>query len=104
MEHSLKNARLLSRALEATGWYRCVSHIHRRLGDYQYRRGEPVSHESETSEGYNPGLPVVAFTFTDEVKKARPDLQQVAVSNLLRAKQYIIPSKNSSASKPKALH
>ena len=94
MEHSLKNARLLSRALEGTGWYRCVSHIHRKKGDYEYRRGEELSHETETSEGYNPGLPVVAFTFTDELKKACPNLAQVAVSNLLRAKQYIIPSTN----------
>lgn len=34
MENALSNARLLSRALEATGWFRCVSDIHR----YDYER------------------------------------------------------------------
>ena len=96
MENSLANARLLSRALERTGWYRCVSDIHRKKGDLEYVREKAMKDpfkESETSEAYNAGLPVVAFTFTEEFKKEYPKVKQVAVSNLLRAKQYIIPSK-----------
>lgn len=93
MENVLANARLLSRALEATGWYRCLSDIHRKNGDYFYEKGKPFYTESQTSAGYNPGLPVVAFAFTEEFKKQNPHIKQASVSNLLRAKQYIIPSK-----------
>ena len=96
MENSLANARLLSRALEATGWYKCVSDIHRKKGDFFYEREAALNKPftaGDTSEAYNPGLPVVAFTLTDEFKKKYPHIKQVAVSNLLRAKQYIIPSK-----------
>jgi len=94
MENALANARLLSKALEATGWFRCVSDIHRPKGQFEFKKGEPVfGRDDETSADYNAGLPVVAFTLSDEFKKDYPHVKQVAVSNLLRAKQYIIPSK-----------
>jgi glutamate decarboxylase len=93
MENTLANARLLSRALEYTGWYRCVSDIHRKKGDFKYEKGKKPYEEGETSADYNAGLPVVAFTLTDEFHKDYPHVKQEAVSNLLRAKQYIIPSK-----------
>jgi glutamate decarboxylase len=96
MENSLANARLLSRALERTGWYRCISDIHRKKGDFYYNQKNAMDSpyiEGETSDHYNPGLPVVAFTLTDEFKEKYPHVKQAAVSNLLRAKQYIIPSK-----------
>ena len=35
---------------------------------------------------------MVAFTLSDDFKKDYPHVKQVAVSNLLRAKQYIIPN------------
>lgn len=92
MEGALANARLLSRALEATGWYRCVSDIHRRKGIYHYEPNVEAWCDSERSDAYNAGLPVVAFTFSDEFKKEHPDIKQVSVSNLLRAKQYIVPN------------
>lgn len=94
MENALANARLLSRALEATGWYRCVSDIHRKKGDFEYTQGRPVFEDSESSADYNAGLPVVAFTFTEDFKKKNPHIKQVSISNLLRAKQYIVPSKS----------
>jgi glutamate decarboxylase len=93
MEHTLANARLLSNALEATGWYRCVSDIHRKKGVYEFHNGETAFEGGETSEDYNAGLPVVAFKFSDEFKAKNPKIKQASVSNLLRAKQYIIPSK-----------
>jgi glutamate decarboxylase len=96
MENALSNARLLSRALEATGWYRCVSDIHRKNGQFEYDREQAMNNpyeEGPTSQAYNAGLPVVAFTLTDEFKKTYPHVKQAAVSNVLRAKQYIIPSK-----------
>ncbi|EDU49068.1 glutamate decarboxylase 2 [Pyrenophora tritici-repentis Pt-1C-BFP] len=76
----------------AGGWYRCVSDIHRKKGDLKYEKGKKQYEEGETSADYNAGLPVVAFTLTDDFHKEFPHVKQEAVSNLLRAKQYIIPN------------
>jgi len=92
MENTLSNARLLSRALEHTGWYRCVSDIHRKKGDLKYEKGKEQYTSGETSADYNAGLPVVAFCLTNEFKEKFPHVKQESVSNLLRAKQYIIPN------------
>ena len=35
MENCMSNARLLSKSLEATGWYTCVSDIHRKKGEHK---------------------------------------------------------------------
>lgn len=97
MENALSNARLLSKSLEATGWYRCVSDIHRPKGQHEYKKGEIApTKDGETSADYNAGLPVVAFCLTDEFKAKYPHVKQASVSNLLRAKQYIIPSESTS--------
>ncbi|KAA8569567.1 hypothetical protein EYC84_001180 [Monilinia fructicola] len=94
MENCMSNARLLSKSLEATGWYTCVSDIHRQKGEHTFKgTNAPVfGKEDETSAEYNAGLPVVAFRFSDEFKKEFPHLKQETISNLLRAKQYIIPN------------
>jgi glutamate decarboxylase len=92
MEHVLSNARLLSNALESTGWFECVSDIHRPKGSYYLEKGKSEETESETSEAYNPGLPVVAFCFTKEFVKEFPHAKQESLSKLLRVKGYIIPS------------
>ncbi|KAF2462986.1 glutamate decarboxylase [Lindgomyces ingoldianus] len=92
MENTLANARLLSRALEGTGWFRCISDIHRKQGDHKYEKGKRQFEEGQNSADYNAGLPVVAFTVSDDFKKDYPHVKQAAVSNLLRAKQYIIPN------------
>ena len=106
MENALANARLLSKALESTGWYRCVSDIHRPKGQLEYKKGQvDQGKDGETSADYNAGLPVVAFTLSDDFKRDYPHVKQVSISNLLRAKQYIIPSKYScSNKKPFPLH
>ena len=99
MENALANARVLSRSLEASGWYYCVSDIHRPRG----REGiletaaKEIGTKGDTSEDYVAGLPVVAFRLSDDFKTQYPHIKQVAVSNLLRAKQYIIPSKSATA-------
>jgi len=94
MENCLANARLLSKSLEATGWYTCISDIHRKKGDHAFKgiKEAVFGTEDETSADYNAGLPVVAFRFSDEFKKEFPYIKQEAVSTLLRSKQYIIPN------------
>jgi glutamate decarboxylase len=105
MENALSNARLLSKSLEATGWYYCVSDIHRPKGQHEYQKGVIApTKEGETSADYNAGLPVVAFSLTDEFKQKYPHVKQVSVSNLLRAKQYIIPSKSHKFFRPPPQH
>ncbi|CZR51631.1 glutamate decarboxylase 2 [Phialocephala subalpina] len=94
MENCMSNARLLSKSLEATGWYTCCSDIHRKKGVHTFGgvKEAVFGKEDETSADYNAGLPVVAFRFSDDFKKEFPHIKQVDVSNLLRAKQYIIPN------------
>lgn len=84
MENALSNARLLSRALEATGWYECKSDIHRRKGEHKYIKGNQPYDEDEKSSAYNAGLPVVAFSFSEDFKKEYPHVKQEAVSKLVR--------------------
>lgn len=101
MHNALCNARLLSKALEASGWYTCVSDIHRKYdnwgGEAQSKLGV-ISHDD--ARLYNPGLPVVAFHLSDEFRKEYPHVKQQAVSTLLRVKGYIIPSRFSPLTHP----
>lgn len=69
-----------------------MSDIHRKKGDHKHVKDKEEYEESENSADYNAGLPVVAFTLSDDFKKDYPHVKQESVSNLLRAKQYIIPS------------
>ncbi|PGH13368.1 glutamate decarboxylase [Polytolypa hystricis UAMH7299] len=95
MENCLANARLLSKALERTGWFVCMSGIHRKKGELAMQVIKGALHHNprgETSKDYNPGLPVVAFRFSDEFRQKFPHVKQDSVSMLLRAKQYIIPN------------
>lgn len=94
MENCLSNARLLSKALEASGWYACVSDIHRKTGEHGRKGPEEMKEgPDESSAKYNAGLPVVTFRLSDQFKKEFPHVKQESISTLLRAKQYIIPSK-----------
>ncbi|KAK1758576.1 pyridoxal phosphate-dependent transferase [Echria macrotheca] len=108
MENCLANARLLSKSLEATGWYTCLSDIHRRVSgggtsgasdvkDAVKKTVSAVSgggsgESSDTSAAYIAGLPVVSFRFTDDFKSQYPHIKQETVSLLLRARQWIIPN------------
>jgi glutamate decarboxylase len=76
MENALANARLLSKALESSGWYRCVSDIHRPKGQLEYKKGEIYEgREGETSADYNAGLPVVAIHSHRRVPREVPARQ-----------------------------
>ncbi|KAI2637780.1 glutamate decarboxylase [Hypomontagnella submonticulosa] len=96
MENCLRNARLLSKSLEATGWYTCVSDIHRRptvaSGVLSGAKHAVLGEEGETSADYVAGLPVVSFRLTDEFQREFPHIKQESVSFLMRARQWIIPN------------
>ncbi|KAK9895308.1 glutamate decarboxylase [Cystobasidium minutum MCA 4210] len=85
--NDLANARLLSRALEKSTYFKCISEIHKGPDGSdvpQDKRGDPSS--------YAPGLPVVAYTFSDAFKKKYPDIQQNWIQTLLRARGWISPN------------
>jgi glutamate decarboxylase len=81
----LKNARLLSRALEASRYYKVLSDIHR-------SKDGSSNFNEEDVENYVPGLPVVSFRFTDEFKEKHPGLDQKWIQTLLRSKGWIVPN------------
>jgi len=83
----MKNARLLSRALEKTGYYTVISDIHRRVGAQ-----DPLGIDDADFEAYEPGLPVVAFRFSDKFKELHPEVEQKWIQTLLRAKGWIVPN------------
>ena len=96
MENCLRNARVLSKSLEATGWYTCLSDVHRRTSSAQSALTDAktavLGEEGETSGDYVAGLPVVSFRFTDEFRRQFPHIKQESVSLLMRARQWIIPN------------
>ncbi|ORY87112.1 putative glutamate decarboxylase [Protomyces lactucae-debilis] len=93
----LENARVLSVALEATGYFECVSDVHRKKGEFLYNT-KALSDGSEKVAGdvdpgdFNPALPVVAFRLTDEFSKKYPHVKQAAISTFMRVKQWITPN------------
>jgi len=93
MENSLRNARTLSKCLEETGWYWCVSDIHRKKGVFSIEEAanNKVYEGSEASD-YNAGLPVVSFRFSKEFKEKYKHVKQASVSILLRGKGWIVPN------------
>ncbi|CEL60368.1 glutamate decarboxylase [Rhizoctonia solani AG-1 IB] len=92
----LRNARLLSRALERSGYFTCVSNIHRKLGTTKgitQALAETITgFDEDDAEYYERGLPVVSFRFTDKFRQEYPNVKQVWIQNLLRAKQWIVPN------------
>ncbi|EIW85268.1 glutamate decarboxylase [Coniophora puteana RWD-64-598 SS2] len=89
----LRNARVLSRALERTGWYQVLSDIHR-LKSTALVQGTQVTLglDEENVENYTEGLPVVSFRFKDDFKQQYPEVQQKWVQTLLRVKGWIVPN------------
>ncbi|KDQ06535.1 hypothetical protein BOTBODRAFT_39537 [Botryobasidium botryosum FD-172 SS1] len=98
----LKNARLLSRALELSGYYTVLSNIHRPLGTTPSMAskiaqavgagsGEADAYDDK-AESYERGLPVVTFRFTDKFKEQYPHIKQEWMQTLLRCKQWIVPN------------
>jgi len=86
----LKNARTLSRALERSGYFAVLSDIHRLVGG----SGDTTARSANEGdvELYEPGLPVVAFRFSDDFQQKHPDIRQKWIQTLLRTKGWIVPN------------
>lgn len=99
-DSSMQNARLLSKFLEDTRYFEVLSVIHKPLSEadrrevYQLEHDKNVTHKEKeiANERYCPGLPVVAFRFSDEFRKSYPDIPQIMISLLLRNKGFIVPN------------
>ncbi|SJL00144.1 related to glutamate decarboxylase [Armillaria ostoyae] len=89
--NDLANARLLSRALEKSGYYTVLSDIHRPAPNVQSTVKHAIGADSNV-ENYMAGLPVVSFRFTDEFQERYPEVQQRWIQTLLRAKGWIVPN------------
>ncbi|KAJ6513906.1 glutamate decarboxylase [Mycena vitilis] len=88
----LKNARLLSRALENSKYYTVLSDIHRYDPARSIGASVKAVVDEQDVESYVPGLPVVAFRFSDELQQQYPEIQQKWIQTLLRAKGWIVPN------------
>ncbi|KAF7761444.1 hypothetical protein Agabi119p4_9436 [Agaricus bisporus var. burnettii] len=80
----LRNARMLSRALNGT-YFKVLSSIHLPVHE---DRGDDVP------EHYRSGLPVVSFRLSDEFKKENPQVEQKWIQTLLKTKGWIVPNYN----------
>ncbi|KAF8799749.1 glutamate decarboxylase [Phlegmacium glaucopus] len=82
----LRNARLLSRALENT-YFTVLSDVHHPIDTAN-------SNDIDNPEHYEAGLPVVAFKLSDEYMKENPHVKQVWIQTMLKTKGWIVPNYN----------
>ncbi|TDL19632.1 glutamate decarboxylase, partial [Rickenella mellea] len=93
----LKNARLLSRALEGT-YFTVLSNVHKPASPPAagaaglVKKAADVLYDEEDPERYQRGLPVVSFRLSDEFMKENPNIKQEWISIMLRAKGWIVPN------------
>jgi len=87
----LKNARMLSRALEKSGYYEVLSDIHR-SDSSSIVEDLKLKIDQEDVESYIPGLPVVSFRFSEAFRTKYPDVNQKWIQTLLRSKGWIVPN------------
>lgn len=100
MENCLRNARLLARSLERTGWYHVVSDPHRPVagskqkveGQLAIAREKGVEPEDITSKDFVPCLPVIGFRLSDQFQKEFPYVKQDSIAMMMRAREWIIPN------------
>ncbi|KAF7304696.1 Glutamate decarboxylase [Mycena kentingensis (nom. inval.)] len=90
--NDLKNARLLSRALENSEYYTVLSDIHRPDPKRSVGASVKAAIDSDDVESYCAGLPVVAFRFSDKLRAEHPEVQQKWIQTLLRVKGWIVPN------------
>ncbi|EMG49513.1 GAD1 Glutamate decarboxylase [Candida maltosa Xu316] len=96
----MTNARLLSTYLEASKYFEVLSVIHHKLTPeekkHKFTREVDDKHLDSKlytiNEDFQPGLPVVAFRFSKELRNEYPELPQELFSSLLRKRGYIVPN------------
>ncbi|TIC01752.1 glutamate decarboxylase [Wallemia mellicola] len=85
LENDLANARMLARALEASGYFEVLSDNHRPADGRK-------TDDNSLAEFYTPSLPVVAFKWTDKFKSEHPHLEQKWLQILMKTKGWILPN------------
>ncbi|GMK56816.1 hypothetical protein CspeluHIS016_0306560 [Cutaneotrichosporon spelunceum] len=90
----LIRARVLSRALERSGYFVCLSNIHKPVerDSVLHKVVQELKITDNQPAYYQAGLPVVSFRFTDELKKTYPHLKQEWIQSQLRAIGWIVPN------------
>lgn len=94
-ESCISNARLLLEYLVDSQYFDVISVIHKKISPEDAKRlyTRDCNHEYDCpAEEYYPGLPVVAFTFSESFKKACPTVPQSILSYMLRNKGFIVPN------------
>jgi glutamate decarboxylase len=100
MQNDLTKARIISRALENSGYFVVLSQIHKAKptgvleslnSAAKAIKSGHTPYNEEDAEYYLEGLPVVSFRFTDEIKQKYPNLQQAWVQKQLRGIGWIVP-------------
>lgn len=103
--NDLRNARLLSRALERSEYYTVLSDIHRKVDGVVGAVQEVGISEDDVEvrpttfqivlrclisigQIYEHGLPVVSFRFSDKFQEKYPEIQQKWIQTLLRVKGW----------------
>ncbi|KAI0216350.1 glutamate decarboxylase gad1, partial [Massospora cicadina] len=89
MRSCLHSARYLSRALEQSKLFLVFSDVHRLIGKYSHN--SEMDSKSYLLDEYNAGLPLVAFTVSDELRKLVPGIDVADISGLVRTKGWLIP-------------
>lgn len=93
----IDNARLLSQFLEETTYFEVLSVIHKPIKGVEkakiYTRESTDEDEKKPKQqDYHPGLPVVAFRFTKEIREKYPEIPQQLFAHMLRNKGFIVPN------------
>ncbi|CAD1810828.1 glutamate decarboxylase [Candida parapsilosis] len=92
----LSNARLLSNYLDKSTYFDVVSVIHKSATPEEQKKlyTREVKHlpSLTVNESFQPGLPVVAFRFSKEVRDKYPEIPQELFSTLLRKRGFIVPN------------
>ena len=105
MQNNLAKARVLSRALEGSGYFTCLSQVHipktpvggavqtisNAAGQLEGMIKGAKEINEEDAEYYMEGLPVVSFRFSDEFKAQNPNLKQSWIQLQLRGIGWIVP-------------
>ncbi|GAA5984567.1 hypothetical protein JCM10908_003403 [Rhodotorula pacifica] len=90
--HDAKNARLFSKALENSKYYKVVSRGHLPKETSITEKVKETVGTADAIDSYIPTLPVVAFKFSDEFAREYPRIKQVEIQKKLRQREWIVPN------------